>query len=121
MIRRLVGNCIVIRVSDDTFQDNMMLADMNAQIQDICAVNNIYSLDRVRLSGKNGISISDIPKIKPDTMYISTLRYEIGECLIKGFGENYYNKAYLATKRDYMTISLGRLSGLSMFLRDQLS
>ena len=36
-------------------QDNMMLADMNAQIQDICAVNNIYSLDRVRLSGKNGI------------------------------------------------------------------
>lgn len=64
---------------DDTFQDNMMLADMNAQIQDICAVNNIYSLDRVRLSGKNGISISDIPKIKPDTIYKHT-QYEIGEC-----------------------------------------
>ena len=115
LIRRLVGNCIVIRVSDDTFQDNMMLADMNAQIQDICAVNNIYSLDRVRLSGKNGISISDIPKIKPDTMYISTLSTKSAYALIKGFGENYYNKAYLATKRDYMTISLGRLSAFPCF------
>ena len=115
LIRRLVGNCIVIRVSDDTFQDNMMLADMNAQIQDICAVNNIYSLDRVRLSGKNGISISDIPKIKPDTMYISTLSTKSANALIKGFGENYYNKAYLATKRDYMTISLGRLSAFPCF------
>lgn len=115
LIRRLVGNCIVIRVSDDTFQDNMMLADMNAQIQDICAVNNIYSLDRVRLSGKNGISISDIPKIKPDTMYISILSTKSANALIKGFGENYYNKAYLATKRDYMTISLGRLSAFPCF------
>ena len=115
LIQRLVGNCIVIRVSDDTFQDNMMLADMNAQIQDICAVNNIYSLDRVRLSGKNGISISDIPKIKPDTMYISTLSTKSANALIKGFGENYYNKAYLATKRDYMTISLGRLSAFPCF------
>ena len=95
--------------------DNMMLADMNAQIQDICAVNNIYSLDRVRLSGKNGISISDIPKIKPDTMYISTLSTKSANALIKGFGENYYNKAYLATKRDYMTISLGRLSAFPCF------
>lgn len=115
LIRRLVGNCIVIRVSDDTFQDNMMLADMNAQIQDICAVNNIYSLDRVRLSGKNGISISDIPKVKPDTMYISTLSTKSANALIKGFGENYYNKAYLVTKRDYMTISLGRLSAFPCF------
>ena len=80
LIRRLVGNCIVIRVSDDTFQDNMMLADMNAQIQDICAVNNIYSLDRVRLSGKNGISISDIPKIKAGYDVYKHTQYEIGEC-----------------------------------------
>lgn len=115
LIRRLVGNCIVIRVSDDSLQDNMMLADMNAQIKDICAVNNIFSLDRVRLSGKNGISISDIPKIELDTMYISTLNTKSANALIKGFGENYYNKAYLATKRDYMTISLGRLSAFPCF------
>lgn len=115
LIRQLIGNCIVIRVSDDSFQDGMMLADMNAQIKDICAVNNIFSLDRVRLSGKNGISISDIPKIKPDTMYISTLNAKSANALIKGFGENYYNKAYLATKRDYMTISLGQLSAFPCF------
>lgn len=40
-------------------------------------------------------------------MYISTLSTKSANALIKGFGENYYNKAYLATKRDYMTISLG--------------
>lgn len=115
LIRRLVGNSIVIRVTDGTSLDNKMIEDMNTQIMDICAVNNIFSLDRVRLSGKNGISIANIPKIEPDTMYISTLNTKSANALIKGFGENYYNKAYVATKRDYMTISLGRLSAFPCF------
>lgn len=73
LIQHLIGNCIVIRVTDETLQDDMILAEMNRQIEDICPVNNIYSTDRARLSGKNGISITDIPKIKPDSMYVSTL------------------------------------------------
>lgn len=115
LIQRLIGNCIVIRVTDETLQDQRILKEMNRQIRDICAVNNIYSPDRVRLSGKNGISITDIPKIKPDSMYISTLNARSSSALIKGFGENYYNKAYLATKRNYTTISLGRLSAFPSF------
>ena len=115
LIQQLIGNCIIIRVADDTFADNMILADMNEQIKGLCASNNIFSTDRVRLSGKNGISITNIPKIKPDSIYISTLNAKSAHALIKGFGENYYNKAYLATKRDYMTISLGRLSAFPCF------
>lgn len=115
LIQRLIGNCIVIRVTDETLQDNLILAEMNRQIEDICPVNNIYSTDRLRLSGKNGISIADVPKIKPDSMYVSTLNAKSTPALIKGFGENYYNKAYLATKRDYTTISLGRLSAFPSF------
>ncbi len=115
LIKRLIGNCIVIRVTDESLQDNRILGEMNKQIKDICALNNIYSTNRVRLSGKNGISIANIPKIKPDSMYISTLNAKSTSALIKGFGENYYNKAYLATKRDYTTISLGRLSAFPCF------
>lgn len=115
LIQHLIGNCIVIRVTDETLQDDMILAEMNRQIEDICPVNNIYSTDRARLSGKNGISITDIPKIKPDSMYVSTLNARSTPALIRGFGENYYNKAYLATKRDYTTLSLGRLSAFPCF------
>lgn len=115
LIERLIGNCIVIRVTDETLQDQQILEEMNRQIKDICAVNNIYSPDRVRLSGKNGISITDLPKIKPNSMYISTLNAQSTSALLKGFGENYYNKAYLATKRSYTTISLGRLSAFPCF------
>lgn len=115
LIQRLIGNCIVIRITDETLQDHQILKEMNRQIKDLCAVNNIYSPDRVRLSGKNGISIADVPKIKPDSMYISTLNARSSSALLKGFGENYYNKAYLATQRNYMTISLGRLSAFPCF------
>lgn len=115
LIQRLIGNCIVIRVTDGTLQDQRIIEEMNRQVNDICAVNNIYSPDRVRLSGKNGISLTDVPKIKPDSMYISTLDARSTSALIKGFGENYYNKAYLATKRSYTTISLGRLSAFPCF------
>ena len=115
LIQRLIGNCIVIRVTDETLQDKLILAEMNRQIEGICPVNNIYSADRIRLSGKNGISIANVPKIKPDSMYVSTLNAKSTPALIRGFGENYYNKAYLATKRDYTTISLGRLSAFPCF------
>ena len=92
LIKRLIGNCIVIRVTDESLQDNRIFGEMNKQIKDICALNNIYSTNRVRLSGKNGISIANIPKIKPDSMYISTLNAKSTSALIKGFGENYYSK-----------------------------
>ncbi len=37
-------------------------------------------------------------------MYISTINGKSTRSLIKGLGENYYNKAYLAIKRDYLTL-----------------
>lgn len=48
-------------------------------------------------------------------MYISTINGKSTRSLIKGLGENYYNKAYLAIKRDYLTLSLGRFSSFPGF------
>lgn len=115
LIRRLIGNCIVIRTTATTVEDNLILSDMNNQLKNSCAFNRIFSNNRVRLSGKNGSSIRNIPKIKPDSVYISTLYTQSVSALLKGFGENYYNKAFLAAKRDYTTISLGRLSAFPVF------
>lgn len=88
---------------------------MDQQVKDICKNNNNLSTQRIRLSGKNGISIPKDKKIIPDAMYISTINGKATRSLVKGLGENYYNKAYLAIKRDYLTLSLGRFSSFPGF------
>lgn len=115
LIEQLIGKCIVVRVTDDIYADKIILADMDEQIKDICKANNIFSPDRIRLSGKRGTSIPKEKKIIPDAMYISTINGKSTRSLIKGLGENYYNKAYLAIKRDYLTLSLGRFSSFPGF------
>lgn len=115
LIEQLIGKCIVVRVSNNQYIDQVILEDMDTQIKDICKVNDLYSPDRIRISGKNGISLDNKKKIKPDAMYISTINGKSTQSLIKGLGENYYNKAYLATKRDYLTLSLGRFCAFPGF------
>lgn len=115
LIEQLIGKCIVVRVTDDIYADKIILADMDEQIKDICKANNIFSPDRIRLSGKRGTSIPKEKKIIPDAMYISTINGKSTRSLIKGLGENYYNKAYLAIKRDYLTLSLGRFCSFPGF------
>ena len=115
LIEQLIGKCIVVRVTDGEYIDQMILEDMNEQIKDICKMNDLYSPDRIRISGKNGISLNGEKKIEPDIMYVSTINGKSTRSLIKGLGENYYNKAYLATKRDYLTLSLGRFSSFPGF------
>ncbi|WP_455637836.1 ATP-binding protein [Parabacteroides sp.] len=115
LIEQLIGNCIIVRVTDDPYADNILLTDMDQQIKDICRTNNIFSTERIRLSGKRGISIPKEKKIIPDAMYISTINGKSTRSLIRGLGENYYNKAYLAIKRDYLTLSLGRFSSFPGF------
>lgn len=73
LIERLIGKCIVVRVTDDFETDKVILADMDQQVKDICKNNNNLSTQRIRLSGKNGISIPKDKKIIPDAMYISTI------------------------------------------------
>lgn len=58
LIEQLIGKCIVVRVTDDIYADKIILADMDEQIKDICKTNNIFSPDKIRLSGKRGTSIS---------------------------------------------------------------
>lgn len=115
LIEQLLGKCIVIRVSDDTFEDKEILADMDEQIKNICKINDISSLDGIRISGKRALSLSKDKKIKPDDMYISTLNGKLTRSLMRGFVENYYNKAYLATKRNYLSISLGHFGSFPGF------
>lgn len=115
LIERLIGKCIIVRLTDDTWLDKQILQEMDAQTADLCASNDIFSLDRIRISGKNGLSLSGLPKIQPPAMYLTTLDARSARSLIKGVGENYYNKAFLATKRDYLTLSLGRLCAFPSF------
>lgn len=108
LIEQLIGKCIVVRMLDNTEIDQSIKKDMDEQLKDICNINDLFSPDRVRLSGKNGISLSDIPKIYPNSMYISTINARSARSFIKGTGENYYNKAYLATQRNQATAILER-------------
>lgn len=62
LIEQLIGKCIVVRVTDDIYADKIILADMDEQIKDICKTNNIFSPDKIRLSGKRGTSISENKK-----------------------------------------------------------
>lgn len=115
LIDYLIGKCIIVRVSDDTWFDKQILHTMDEQIGDLSSSNDIFSPARVRISGKNGLSLSGLPKIRPETMYVTTLNARSARSLIKGVGENYYNKAFLATKRDYLTSTLGRLCAFPSF------
>lgn len=115
LIERLIGKCIVVRVTDNQEIDRIIQEDMDEQVKDISKSNNLNSTDRIRISGKNGISLDNKKKIEPDAMYISTINGKSTRSLVKGLGENYYNKAYLATKRDYLTQSLGRFSSFPGF------
>lgn len=115
LIERLVGKCIIVRLTDDSWLDRQILNIMDEQTKDLCVSNDIFSPARVRISGKNGLSLSQQPKIHPEAMYITTLNAHSARSLIKGVGENYYNKAFLATHRDYITLSLGRLCAFPGF------
>ena len=115
LIEQLIGKCIVVRVTDDIYTEKIILDDMDQQIKDICNTNDILSSEKIRLSGKSGISLPKDKKIIPDAMYVSTINGKSTRSLLKGLGENYYNKAYLAIKRDYLTLSLGRFSSFPGF------
>lgn len=115
LIERLIGKCIVVRLSNDSWLDRQILKVMDEQTKDLCASNDIFSPARVRISGKNGLFLSEQPKIRPEAMYLTTLNARSARSLIKGVGENYYNKAFLATRRDYVTLSLGRLCAFPGF------
>lgn len=115
LIEKLIGKSIVVRVTEGTYTDKLILSDMDDQLKGLCLINNIFSSDRVRMSGQTGLSLTGVPRVKPDTMYLSTINLKSTRSLIKGMGENYYNKAYLATKRDYMTLTLGRFCSFPSF------
>ena len=108
LIEQLVGKSIVVRIVDNALIDKLIIEDMDEQIKDICSPNNIFSPDRARLSGKEGVSLSNIPKIHPDQMYISTIDAQCARSFMKGTGENYYSKVYLTTKRNTVTAALER-------------
>lgn len=108
LIEQLIGKAIVVRIVDNTLTDKLITEDMDEQLKDICPANNIFSPDRVRLSGKAGFFLSNTPKIHPDNMYISTIDAQSARSFMKGTGENYYNRAYLTTQINNATATLER-------------
>lgn len=108
LIEQLIGTAIVVRIVDNTFMDKLITEDMDEQLKDVCPPNNIFSPDRVRLSGKAGVFLSNTPKIHPDKMYISTIDAQSARSFMKGTGENYYTRAYLTTQINNATATLER-------------
>lgn len=108
LIEQILGKSIVVRIMGNTLLDNLIIDDMDEQLKDICPTNNIFSPDRIRLSGKPGTFLKNTPKIHPNSTYISTIDAQSARSFMEGTGENYYSKAYLTTQRNNATATLER-------------
>ena len=119
LIERIMGKCVIVRVSDSTALDKKILKDMDEQIKGLCSKARPDYLKYPQYSSpsdkKRSSSLVRFPKVPFDSLYIQTIQPRTSSNLIWGLGTNTYNKAYLATKRDYTSIALGRFCSFPSF------
>ena len=119
LIERIMGKCVIVRVSDSTALDKKILKDMDEQIKGLCSKARPDYLKYPQYSSpsdkKRSSSLVRFPKVPFDSLYIQTIQPRTSSNLIWGLGTSTYNKAYLATKRDYTTIALGRFCSFPSF------
>ena len=118
LIERIMGKCVIVRVSDSTALDKKILKDMDEQIKGYAPRLDPITLNIPSIHPhpiKEILFFSAVPK--------STVRFPLytnhstrtSSNLIWGLGTSTYNKAYLATKRDYTSIALGRFCSFPSF------
>ena len=114
-----MGKCVIVRVSDSTALDKKILKDMDEQIKGLCSKARPDYLKYPQYSSpsdkKRSSSLVRFPKVPFDSLYIQTIQPRTSSNLIWGLGTSTYNKAYLATKRDYTSIALGRFCSFPSF------
>ena len=119
LIERIMGKCVIVRVSDSTALDKKILKDMDEQIKGLCSKARPDYLKYPQYSSpsdkKRSSSLVRYPKVPFDSLYIQTIQPRTSSNLIWGLGTSTYNKAYLATKRDYTSIALGRFCSFPSF------
>ena len=119
LIERIMGKCVIVRVSDSTALDKKILKDMDEQIKGLCSKARPDYLKYPQYSSpsdkKRSSSLVRFPKVPFDSLYIQTIQPRTSSNLIWGLGTSTYNKAYLATKRDYTSIALGRFCSFPCF------
>ena len=110
---------MIVRVSDSTALDKKILKDMDEQIKGLCSKARPDYLKYPQYSSpsdkKRSSSLVRFPKVPFDSLYIQTIQPRTSSNLIWGLGTSTYNKAYLATKRDYTSIALGRFCSFPSF------
>ncbi|MDD2954446.1 MAG: sensor histidine kinase [Parabacteroides sp.] len=119
LIEQIMGKCVIVRISDSTILDKWILKDMNEQIKGLCSITrpkySNYPTHSSPANQKTSPSSLRSAKIPFDSLHIQTVRPRTSSELIWGLGTSTYNKAYLATKRDYISISLGRFCSFPSF------
>ena len=92
---------------------------MDEQIKGLCSKARPDYLKYPQYSSpsdkKRSSSLVRFPKVPFDSLYIQTIQPRTSSNLIWGLGTSTYNKAYLATKRDYTSIALGRFCSFPSF------
>lgn len=119
LIEKTIGNSLIVRFMDSTSIDKKIEADMQEQLQGVCSIiqsKNMINPNTLPQGGKNPITpLVWLSKINFNSTYICTLQPRFSSDLIQALAPSYYNRAYLATKREYTTISMGRFSSYPSF------
>lgn len=119
LIERLIGKSMILRVMDSTFLDKKISQDMSEQLKDLYPILQTDRQKGTRLilgtKQKNITPLAELSKIYFDSTYIFTLQPRYSSSLMKSLAPSNYNKAYLATKREMTTLSLGRYCSFPSF------
>lgn len=119
LIEKIMGKCVIVRVSDSTVLDKKILQDMDEQIEGLCSKTRPkyfkYPQHSAPSHEKRPSPLVRFPKVPFDSLYIQTIQPRTSSNLIWGLGTSTYNKAYLAAKRDYTSIALGRFCSFPSF------
>lgn len=119
LIERLIGNSLILRLMDSTSIDKKIAQDMREQLDGQCSIirsNHFINPNNLPVEGKKVISpLVWLSKISFDSTYIYTLQPRYSADLIRALAPSHYNKAYLATKREITTISMGRFCSYPSF------
>ena len=117
LIEYILGKCIIVRVLDRTPLDIKIEDDMNEQIQGSFPLISTKYFRNIKSSTPSETTATLVkhPKVPFDSTYIKTFRPRSNTEVIWGLAVSTYNQAYLATKRDFTTISLGRFCSFPSF------
>ena len=102
LIERIMGKCVIVRVSDSTALDKKILKDMDEQIKGLCSKARPDYLKYPQYSSpsdkKRSSSLVRFPKVPFDSLYIQTIQPRTSSNLIWGLGTSTSTRPTLLPK-----------------------